>query len=140
MVKNIFFCLGVTPNRWLTPKSWLLLRNFKYCFDNFSVFSLFSTMWTNAQACICWSKYTTIHNCIHYFSKHLVLYFWQTFLRTAFLWYIYIFNTDESLKLLQTQLFDQKTKNYVLSGFQRLLFIKLFKLNIKKNKNCGKWS
>ena len=28
----------------------------------FKCFSLFSTMWTHAQACICWSKYTTIQN------------------------------------------------------------------------------
>ena len=46
MIKNI----DLKWNCWGATSFWVSL---------FSLFSLFSTMWTHAQACICWSKYTT---------------------------------------------------------------------------------
>ena len=61
--------LGVTLNRWPTnfflckPLVFLSCAWWKsYFFHHFRVLSSFSTMQMHAQACLCWSKYTT-HCC-----------------------------------------------------------------------------
>ena len=73
LLKKYFFIVRTRDSRKAHTRTWRKMQFFALRSDSqtlvdtqklvalqqFHGFSLFSSMWTHAQACVCWSKYTT---------------------------------------------------------------------------------